>query len=153
MPIHETARRVLTRSERNRVAFRDETPSRTKQSFKDQCDVNVVVRKYATAQPEFFQNPRPEQFGDATGVVDLQEAINLIRDADEAFASLPSSVRKLAGNDRVNFLRMLADEEGVELLKDAGFLPAPERRETPPETPDGETPTPAAQPASSTDAT
>lgn len=118
--------------------------SLTKQSFKDQADVNLVVRRYATEGTLPYVNPRPGVFGDVSGAVQLQEAIELVRDANDSFQGLPSSVRTLADNSAVNFLQMLSTPDGVSDLQEVGFLPTP-----PAPTPVVETPpTPAAPPAS-----
>lgn len=102
-------------------------PSRTKQSFKDECDVNVVVRKYVRGEA-VQPNLREPVYGDFTLATDLQSALELVADATEVFEELPSAVRKAAGNSMVQLLAMLATEDGAQALVDAGLevvLPEP----------------------------
>lgn len=108
-----------------RARIRVQTPvgdrSRTKQSFKDQCDVNIVVKRYATEGVLSHAMTREPSFGDFTHAEDLHAALTRVRDAQTEFDSLSSDVRKAADNDPVQLLHMLADEDGAKILQEAGM--------------------------------
>lgn len=85
--------------------------SRTKQSFKEECDVNNIMRKYfRTGQlPELAR--REPKYGDFASVPDYQEALNTVLRAETIFQALPSSVRAECQNDPAVFLERVKDPE------------------------------------------
>lgn len=70
----------------------------TKQSFKEDADINVIVKRFGItgALPE---NVRTPQYGDFTAAVDYQSALNAVIAAQESFMSMPADVRARFGND------------------------------------------------------
>lgn len=83
-------------------------PSRTEQCFKDDCDVNHIMRRFAAGQvPKFAKTGL--QFGDFTQVVDHQQALQLVIDAESEFMKLPADLRKRFGNDVSDFLAFYDD--------------------------------------------
>lgn len=113
---------------------------RTKQSFKAECDINNILSKFQRTGLLEFVNERTPQYGDVSSI-DFQESMEQVRQANEMFADLPSSVRKRFHNDPTELLSFLDDpanrQEGVVL----GLLSPP------PVVPTGGT-TEAAKPAS-----
>lgn len=86
-------------------------PSRTKQSFVAECDINNIIKTFkisgqithmsAQAQKGSYQDlPEPQDF---------QESMNLVIAAQKAFATLPSQVRQRFGNDPAQFLGFMSD--------------------------------------------
>lgn len=108
--------------------------SRTKQSFRDECDVNLIVKNHGRNGVVSHFNGAEPSFGDYTEAVDLKAAMDRVFEANETFASLPSAVRRVAGESPVEMLAMLQDPDGANDLVDAGLdleLPPEWRRETP----------------------
>lgn len=69
--------------------------TRVQQSFKDECDVNTVVRNFSKTG-QLPPGP-PPVFGDARFLaMSLTDRINFIKGARAQFAALPESIRKLA---------------------------------------------------------
>lgn len=137
---------------RRRVVARSGGTDRTKQEFKDQCDINLVVKRHAQRGIYDHVNPRTPHYGDASQRIELDQALELVAISRESFLELPALVRRAAGNDPSTFLRMLEDEEDTQLLVAAGLplesSPAPAEPDPVPratrETPAvEETPTPA----------
>lgn len=95
--------------------------SRAKQSFKDECDVNVVVRRYAQTGMFDHVAKRQPTYGDVSNAVDLQTALRLVETARESFMELPARVRRAASNDPVELLAMLADPDQVAELVELGL--------------------------------
>lgn len=101
-----------------------EKPSRTKQSFAEDCDLNRIMERYAL--PEAFayaqavKNGSQPIYDDFTTVSDYQEAMNTVLAAQEQFESMPSNVRAYFDNDPVKMLQFVQEpeknyEKGVEL--------------------------------------
>lgn len=107
--------------ERERHGFETEGPSRTKQDQKEDCDINLIVRRHAQTGFVNHVTRRVPTYGDVSEMVSLQDALEEVRAAQDEFEGLPAAVRAAALNDPVRFLELLASEEGVEVLRDAGL--------------------------------
>ena len=95
---------------------------RTKQSFRDECDVNKIMKKFKKAQGVAFldryQGYLSGQFGDFSEVVDYRTALEQVRQANTVFDRLPAVVRKRFGNDTAAFLDFVHDPANAgELVK------------------------------------
>lgn len=86
---------------------------RTQQHFKDEADVNVIMRKYAKTgilvDPSQVRSRVP-QFGDFTQV-DFHSMQNAIAAAKAAFMLLPSDVRSKFDNDPALAIEFAANPE------------------------------------------
>lgn len=129
-----------TMHERIRVQTINDEPTMTQQQFKDEADINSIMRKYG-ADPVAF-NALTRQGGvyaDFSHLKDYHGMLQDVADAQDAFASLPAQIRSRFANDPGSLISFLQDEknhtEGVSL---GLFQP----RETP--APAAPTPAPAA---------
>lgn len=95
--------------------------SRTHQSFKDECDINVVMRRYANNGQFPNTNPMQPTYGDFTNSTDYLQARLQVGEAMDEFMQLPSAVRAACDNDPAKFLDMCADPERLEELQDLGL--------------------------------
>lgn len=123
-------------------------PSRTKQDFRDQCDINNIIKQYKiTGQIQHISAAAAQgRFEDLPDPIDFQQSLNTIREADQAFAALPAKLRDRFGNDPSQFLSFLSDPENLDEARRLGIVnPLPEPA-SPPNSPE---PTPAPAPASS----
>lgn len=88
-------------------------PSRTKQEFRDECDINNILAQYRqtgmvkhisarAAQGAYMDLPEPQDF---------QTATNIVLEARDSFMTLPSKVRERFGNDPLNFLWFMSDPD------------------------------------------
>ena len=98
--------------------------SLTKQSFKDECDINNIMRKYEQTGVLMHARQHMGQYGDFLGAPEYHEAMNAIVLADEMFMSLPSKVRAKFGNDPAAFLAFVQDEKNSEEMRELGLLSA-----------------------------
>lgn len=132
-------RKPYDASSRTAISFPNATM--TKQSFKDECDINTILLKY---QKTGFLDPAMVRargsFGDFTSYDDYHSSLNQIIEAQEAFDQLPSSLRKRFSNDPGELLAFLEDpknnEEAYKLgLREHPVEPKPTRVEvvTPPQ--------------------
>ena len=100
----------------------------TKQEFKDECDVVRIMRRYreGSAMPSFAS--RLPVYADVASVPDFLEAQQLVRDAEEQFASLPAEVRSRFGHDPVQLLAFLNDQANDDEARRLGLVePVPEK--------------------------
>ena len=87
----------------------DDTPSCTKQNFKDQCDINFILKKYTRAGVNPFVITESARFGDFSDVPDYQDALNLVTSADEAFMQIDAKVRARFQNNPALLIDFLSD--------------------------------------------
>lgn len=85
-------------------------PGVTKQSFKDDCDINVIMERYVPSEAGSV----PPMFGDFAEAPDFMAAQAILLDAQEKFDALPSKVRERFANDPVRFLEFVNDEKNTD---------------------------------------
>ena len=70
----------------------------TQQCFKDECDTNILLAKFAVTG-QLSENVRVPQYVDFEEAFDFQSSMNVIRAAEEAFNAMPAEVRDRFQND------------------------------------------------------
>ena len=122
---------------RTAYGFRGEHPglvfsesSMTKQSFKDECDINVILARYENTgmyyDPLTTRGSRAPMFDDFTVVPDYMEAQNFIIEAGEMFNALPSRIRRRFNNSPAELLGFLANSDNVDEAVSLGLISAPD---------------------------
>jgi len=96
----------------------------TKQSFKEECDINTIVMRFGISG-QLPENVRAPTYGDFVSVVDYQSALNAVIAADEAFMELPADVRKRFGNDPGAFVDFCSNEKNREEAIALGLVVPP----------------------------
>lgn len=103
-------------SPRVRVPAKISGPSKTKQSAKDECDINKIMARFQRTGLIDFVNDNQPQYNDISGL-DYQEAMQIVASARSMFEELPSSMRTRFDNDPQKLLEFLEDpanrQEGV----------------------------------------
>lgn len=124
-------------------------PSRTKQSFAEDADINTIVRRFnLTGQlPTGIRMPT---YGDFSEVFDFHTAMNAIAKARESFDAMPAHIRARFHNDPAEFVDFCSNEENRQEAIKMGLVEAqladlgvttpknegpPEGSQTPPEAP------------------
>jgi len=107
-------------SERSRSTFNCSDATRTKQSHKDECDINRILSSYKKSGIITHASNKMGEYGDASSV-DFHASMNMIKSAQAAFDELPSSVRKRFGNDPAAFLDFVQDEKNVKAIVEMGL--------------------------------
>ena len=96
-------------------------PGQVQQQFRDDCDINVVLRKYGAHTdyiPQDVQIPI-EYFRDLSlQPTDLTEALEVVEEAREMFSELPAAVRRHVNDDPVKFLELSQTPEGVKIINE-----------------------------------
>lgn len=106
---------------RRRVQTHPVGESKTIQSEKDACDINVIMKKYQKTQilPPMRQGGI---YADISDVDDYQTSLNKVILAEEAFRSLPAELRKELDNDPVNLFSWLNNPENKSKALKLGLL-------------------------------
>jgi len=101
-----------------RVAISFPADTRTHQSFKDECDINAIVKKANKTGrlPELIkQNPK---YGEFSTQVSYHDAMNIVAHANEQFEALPAHTRARFKNDPEHFLAFTSDPSNLpEMVK------------------------------------
>lgn len=101
--------------------FNDE-PSLTQQSFKDESDINFIVKRFGVGAPISVPARMPT-YGDFSGCSDYREALDAIIAADEAFMALPPRVRERFDNDPALFVDFCSDPSNRSEAMELGLIP------------------------------
>lgn len=95
--------------------------TRTKQEFKNECDINRIMAKYLRTGV-----PPPGvgigRYGDFSSVGDFREAQECLVRAQGQFAALPAKVREKFRNDPGEFLKFVHDEKNYDEALSLGLL-------------------------------
>lgn len=113
-------RNAYERSSKPGITF--EKPSLTQQHFKDECDINLIIKRFTKNDLALMAMMSDMQYGDYSTPVDFHEAMNIVIRAQEQFEALPSSVRDKFDNDPAKMLDFVSKKENIEESVKLGLL-------------------------------
>ena len=87
-----------------------EDESLTQQNMKAETDINVMIRKYGVLP---VQEVNWKEFDASVIPTDYHALQNMMKEADQAFLSLPGEVRAAVDNDPEKFLAMVEAEKAA----------------------------------------
>lgn len=93
----------------------------TKQSFKEECDINTIMSQYIQTGELPDMRERAPQYLDVTGQ-DFQTQMEFVAGAHTMFHELPSSVRTKFGNDVAAFLDFTSNPNNRSEMAQMGLL-------------------------------
>lgn len=99
-------------------------PGKTEQSHKDSTDISYLLNNYVQSgeQPKI-----PEQvFQDFSDLPDYQTCLNIVKDIDHLFNSLPIEVKSAYDQNPALFMQAVEDPAQRERLVALGVFNAPE---------------------------
>lgn len=100
--------------------------SRTKQSFKDDCDINNIMARYIKTGVIDFTARNQPRYGDVTGA-SFESAMATVAAANTMFHELPARVRDRFRNDPAKFLDFVNNPDNKDEARALGLLkPVPE---------------------------
>ena len=126
-----------------------EGEGRTKQSFKDECDVNRIMQQWRKTGEMNHLNHFTPTYGDFTNAEDYLAATLKCKQAEADFGALSANIRNRMGNDPANLLSFMADPANLEEAVSLGLVQKPADPPPPPAAPAAAIPrTPPASPVS-----
>lgn len=96
-------------------------PAATQQQFKDECDVNFILRRFADTGVLTHVSDSQPVF-DECSEFDYLNAMNTVVRAQEDFEALPSNVRKRFNNSPAELFSFLAKEENRDEAVSLGLV-------------------------------
>ena len=108
-------------------------PSRTKQGFRDECDINIIMKRFKNTMGvdylNRYQGYLSGEFGDFSMVSDYRSAIERIDQARGVFEALPAKVRSRFRNGPAEFLDFVQNPANLNEMIDMGLATkrAPEK--------------------------
>lgn len=96
-------------------------PTLTQQQFKEQCDINNIIKNY-TQTGELPLSKKVGQFLDVSNVQDYHSALTTVFEAQKAFDNLPSNIRSRFENDPNQLIAFIEDDANHEEALSLGLL-------------------------------
>lgn len=94
----------------------------TKQSDLKDTDINAIFKRYERTGQLPDMIAKNGSYGDFSAVPDYQEAVNIVRHAEEQFSALDVTIRNRFENDPTKFLAFATDEKNYDELEKMGLL-------------------------------
>jgi phage internal scaffolding protein len=126
--IHSSIRSAYSLISPVSLSFPSVSPH-TRQEFRDECDINVIMRRYQSTGELPVLNQGNAQFLDVSASLTFQESMNFIADAQSMFNELPSAVRDRFYNDPAQFLDFCSNDDNRTQLAEMGLLSPEATRE------------------------
>lgn len=101
-------------------------PSLAKQSMKDECDINQIMRKFEKNGTLEHLNTFNGQYGDFADAPQYHDAMNIMLDANSMFDTIPSKIRAQFENSPSKFLEFAQDPENIKEMREMGLAPYPQ---------------------------
>lgn len=117
---------------RERVSYQTTGESLTQQAFKQEVDIKNIIRKYD--RTGLISNVRKGQamYGDFTASVnEYADALNLVIEAQENFAELPSEIREAFDNDPGKYLEEIGNPANKAKFQELGLIERDKQVEKP----------------------
>jgi len=124
-------RNAYERGGRVYAPFEKNGKTKTKQSMRDECDINMIMARYMKTGAIDHVNRHGPQYGFASSL-DFSESMRLVKDAQQMFDDLPSPIRTKFQNDPGQFLDFVQDDANASEMAEMGLTQAPTRETAPP---------------------
>jgi len=93
-----------------------------KQSFKAECDINTIMRKYPTEAARERFKKSPGMYADFSTLPDFESASRLVAKAKSQFENLPASAREKFRNDPGAFLDFCSNPSNAPEMAKMGLM-------------------------------
>lgn len=103
------------------VAFPSVSPF-TKQEFKDECDINILMARYLATGEIPLINERAPQYLDVSEGFDFAAMQDQVLQAQALFNELPSTLRERFANDPARFIEYCGDPANRIEMASLGLL-------------------------------
>lgn len=121
-------RSILSDIARVQVDFTG-TQSRTKSEFKDECNINNIV-KQCIKTGVMPSGTREPMFEDFSNVGSYNDAVAQVAEANSTFEGLPSEIREKFDHSVQNLIDFIGDEANTEEAQELGLIAKTEAPES-----------------------
>jgi len=111
--------------DRKREGFETTGESLTQQSHAAAADVRNIIKQYDRTGLIANVNKGIAQYGDYSEINEYAESLNMVRQANENFAELPSHIREQFNNNAGLFFEFATDPKNSEKMIKMGLKEAP----------------------------
>jgi phage internal scaffolding protein len=105
--------------------------SRTKQSFRTECNINKIMEKHQRTGLINHLSTKSPLYGDFSEMNDYHTSYNRVLDAQKEFLTLPSRLRKRFDNDAGKLMNFLHDPKNLDEAIKLGLLKNVDSKATP----------------------
>ena len=102
--------------------FHTEGESLTQQHFQEECDIINIIKRHDRNGIIEHVHRGQARYGDFSEVTDYREALDLVKNAQEEFMSIPSDIRKQFDNNPGKFYEFVSNPDNKDELKKMGFI-------------------------------
>lgn len=95
--------------------------SKTKQQFREQSDINYILRDYEKTGVFRNVNVNEPQYG-FVPAIDFHEAMQVVTLAQDNFARVPSEIRERFANDPGQFIEFVQNPDNADELRKLGLM-------------------------------
>lgn len=107
---------------RKRVQIKFDKKTKTKQSFKDECDINKIIARHTRTGVITHQNNNTPNYGYATGQ-DFASAMRTVTDAQNAFNNLSDEIQQRFNGNPSELLEFIENPENQKKGAQLGLWP------------------------------
>lgn len=97
---------------------------KTQQSFKDEVDINKIVKRFTQTGIIEHQAKNVGQYSE-NNAMSFTEAMFAVKETEKEFMQLPHEVRAHFENDAATYLDAITDPERISELQDIGLIEKP----------------------------
>lgn len=105
-------------------------PSKTQQHFRDQVNVNQIMKKYRQTGVITHLNAKPGFYADLANLPSYEEALQTVIHGNQAFSTLPSEIRSRFANDPQKFITWISDPKNRAEAIQFGLIVEPKKQTT-----------------------
>lgn len=102
-------------------------PSRVKESFQKECDVNVIIARYKKTGHLEHARANPGVFSDVSQIEDYPGMVRRLKFAQDSFDDLPSDLRTRFRNDPAELIAFVSDDDNRDEAVKLGLVAKPKK--------------------------
>jgi phage internal scaffolding protein len=105
----------------NESGLHCEDATLAQQHFKDECDINNILRQF-NITGQLPGQPLTPRYGDFSGISDYHTAMNRVIAAQDEFDRLPAQIRARFDNEPANLIEFLENSDNRQEAEDLGLV-------------------------------
>ncbi len=104
-----------------KIKTKQSTKGGAKQSFKKECDINEIMKKYQKTGAVAHFNKMSARYEDVSPI-DFKQAMDTITSTQQMFEALPSTLRNKFHEDPAEFLDFVQDDKNKQEMISLGMI-------------------------------